>query len=161
MRNGRAWNELRPQMPPDGDPGCEDPNRRAYSEKLGRQDAAVDGNDGELRPRERFEQARPERGARDGEQRYGDKRADQSVQESFADKGQPDVGVRRTDELRDGDLAPSREDRQANRVGDDDAGDGEEDDDDRDADAPQQRAELQKALHDLLSVNDVIDAGQT
>ncbi len=59
------------------------------------------------------------------------------------------------------DLAAPREDGQANRIGDDDSGDGKEDDDDGDADSPQHGAQLEQALHDLLPVNDVVDAAQT
>ena len=69
-------------------------------------------------------------------------RADQSVEQALANKRRADVNVCRTDQLHDRDLAPSRKHRQANRIGDDDAGHAKEQRDDADADASQDFAEL-------------------
>ena len=145
----RMTGTSRSQMASDRDPRRDDADRGADQDELARRAYATSmrhrrsscthgsasSRRGQSVARAISEQVRPRK-----------RRADHSVEQPFADERQANVRVGRADQLHDRDLAAAREDGQANRVGNDDSGDGQEDDDDADADATQNRAELQQAL---------------
>ena len=106
-----------------------------------------------------------DRGQRDllaeEEQQHGGDRPDEAAQQPLEHERAADEPVRRADELHHLDLAAAREDREPDRVRDQDHRRDQQHDHHHEEDDPDPLADLEDALRRLLPVLDLLDARRT